>query len=221
MFAISGKMLTMLALVLAGAAVPASAQERSNQVLKDRLLACDRISDRLEELACYDAIVDSLDEDKAAETTTSDSAAVQAEQAVTPATVLVPAAIAAESVAETASLAPSAVSSPSETVPVAVQSDAENEPAAIDVAESEETRKEPNFEPFEAIIVDVWRTVDDRFAVKLDNGQTWRETAGSRITIPKKGWIVEVTKARFGGYRMKIENRKRLASVKLENQGPS
>ncbi len=234
MFAIFRKMSIALLFILAGAAVSVAAQDENVRTLKDRLLDCNGITDRLEELACYDAIVDSLDESAAEEATETESTvAVQAEPAVSPAAVIVPVVVATESVAATASSTPAI--SPSETaaassVPAAVsRSTVEPRPAAETVVaeaanatkddtESTMTRKAPKFESFEATIVDVWRTADDRFAVKLDNGQTWRETAGSRITIPKKGWTVEVRKANFGGYRMKIENRKRLASVKLQNQ---
>jgi len=235
MFGIFEKKSIALIFILAGAAVPVAAQGDTGRTLKERLLDCNDITDRLDELACYDAIVDSLDENPVAEVAEPDATmAVQTETAVSSALIIVPAAVATESAAATAPRAISADhDSPDAAVAAAVPAQVSRDTARPQVvaetvvvedskatredSDSEQVRKAPKFEPFEATIVDVWRTADDRFAVKLDNNQTWRETAGSRITIPKKGWTVKVTKGSFGGYRMKIENRKRLASVRLQD----
>lgn len=58
---------------------------------------------------------------------------------------------------------------------------------------------------------------DDRFSVTLDNGQTWRETQGSRVGIPEVGATVELKRGRFGGYRMNIDGIVRTAWVKRTN----
>ena len=66
----------------------------------------------------------------------------------------------------------------------------------------------------EATIVRSWKNYDERFSVELDNGQIWRETQGTRVGQPKVGKSVKITKGRWGGYRMKVENIKRIAWVR-------
>ena len=68
--------------------------------------------------------------------------------------------------------------------------------------------------PHEAEIVEVRMHHDGRFSVRLDTGEVWRETEGSRIRTPKPGQWVEVYKGTTGGYRMKIEGRPKLAWVR-------
>ena len=89
------------------------------------------------------------------------------------------------------------------------------EPAKVEAEEQKKVEKKEEFESLQATVVRAWKNpTDGRFAVELDNGQTWRETSGSRSLMPKQGKTVEITKSRFGGYRMKIEGIKRLASVR-------
>ena len=208
MFAIFGKKAALLTLLLASLAGSALAQDSDHRTLEDQLLDCNAITDRLEELACYDAVVESLEARAEEEAATSAMVNVKADSSFDSAA----AAVVAGGTAVTVS---SQTQSSPASGPAADLSNAavgkENEA----VVANDAVEKETKLAPFDATIVDVWRTQDDRFAVKLDNGQTWRETAGSRVTIPKKGWTVTVTKSRFSGYRMKIENRKRLASVRL------
>lgn len=78
--------------------------------------------------------------------------------------------------------------------------------------ESKETKQD--VEVIKATIVRSWRTTDGHFAVELDNGQVWRETAGTRVGQPKVGRSVEISNGRFGGSRMKIENMPSLAWVR-------
>lgn len=66
----------------------------------------------------------------------------------------------------------------------------------------------------EATIVRSWKNYDERFSVELDNGQIWRETQGTRVGQPKVGKSVKITTGRWGGYRMKVENIKRIAWVR-------
>lgn len=65
-----------------------------------------------------------------------------------------------------------------------------------------------------ATIVRSWRNHDGRFSVELDNGQIWRETQGTRVGFPKEGKSVEVFEGRFGGYRMRIEDIRKIAWVR-------
>jgi hypothetical protein len=208
MFAIFGKKAALLTLLLASLAVSALAQDGDRKNLEDRLLECNAIADRLEELACYDAVVESLEARTEEEASTSVMDDVKADSSVNSAAAVVVTGGAAVTVS-------SQTQRSTASVPVANPDDATAGKEKEDVVANDAIEKETKLTPFDATIVDVWRTQDDRFAVKLDNGQIWRETAGSRITVPKKGWTVKVTKSRFSGYRMEIENRKRLASVRL------
>ena len=64
------------------------------------------------------------------------------------------------------------------------------------------------------IIVRVWERHDGRFTVKLNNGQYWRETEGTRVGIPDVGDEVTVSRGLFGSYRMKIDGISRVAWVR-------
>ena len=66
----------------------------------------------------------------------------------------------------------------------------------------------------EATIVRSWRNHDGRFSVELDNGQIWQETQGTRVGLPKVERSVKISTGRWGGYRMKIDNIKRIAWVR-------
>lgn len=68
-----------------------------------------------------------------------------------------------------------------------------------------------------ATIVRAWRNHDGRFSVELNNGQVWRETQGTRVGMPKEGKSVEIFEGRFGGYRMRIEDIRRIAWVRRTN----
>ena len=99
-------------------------------------------------------------------------------------------------------------------------------------AEEEEEEEEKLPLEMRATIVRSWRNNDGRFSVELDNGQTWRETQGSRVAgpsdnnlvwggrnasgagLPREGRSVEVFEGRFGGYRMRIEGITQLAHVR-------
>lgn len=71
-----------------------------------------------------------------------------------------------------------------------------------------------NMESISATIEDVWPTIDDRFEVRLDNGQVWRETTNTRVRMPKPGSNVEISRASLGSFRMKVNNDNRLAGVR-------
>jgi hypothetical protein len=76
-------------------------------------------------------------------------------------------------------------------------------------------KKENEIDSIHATIVEVWPTIDNRFEVRLDNGQVWRETELTRIERkPRVGSAVRITRASLGGFRMKIGNDNRLAAVR-------
>ena len=77
-----------------------------------------------------------------------------------------------------------------------------------------EARKREREKSVVATITGVTEHHDGRFSVKLDNGQVWRETQGSKVGIPEAGARVELKHGRFGGYRMNIDGLYRTAWVK-------
>lgn len=86
---------------------------------------------------------------------------------------------------------------------------------SVDVASRSTREKESNVvDSIQAMIVRSWRNRDGRFSVELDNGQIWRETQGTRVGQPKVDKSVKITTGRWGGYRMKVENIKRIAWVR-------
>ncbi len=79
--------------------------------------------------------------------------------------------------------------------------------------EKKKKAKQPR-EIVNATIVRVTPQLDGRWSVTLDNGQVWRETQGSKVGLPDEGAAVELSKGRFGGYRMQIDGLYRTAWVK-------
>ena len=81
-------------------------------------------------------------------------------------------------------------------------------------AEQTDAEKAPELKSLHAIVVSSQNVGDERFLVQLDNGQVWQENDGLYIGLPKVGTPVEITKGRFGGYRMKIGNANKRTPVK-------
>lgn len=198
------KVAAVLPLMLAGIATQASPQVDKLAGLVDRLLVCDSIVELSRRLACYDVIAENLKQNRATVTNS------QSEETL-PAEILA----ANPTSADDAPAVSSATAVPrpdtdksrvDETFGFSVETRESTEQKSV--------RKKEEIKSIQAKITRVWGTSDGRFAVELDNGQRWRETSGSRIGMPKAGRSVEISKSRFGGYRMKIERIKRLASVR-------
>jgi hypothetical protein len=77
-----------------------------------------------------------------------------------------------------------------------------------------EAEKTPESKSLQAIVVSSRNVGDERFLVQLDNGQVWQENDGLYIGLPKVGTPVEITKGRFGGYKMKIGDANKRTPVK-------
>lgn len=60
--------------------------------------------------------------------------------------------------------------------------------------------------PFTAVITGVVRR-QDKFYVRLDNGETWKQTSSVRPRTPKIGMTVTFTKGRLGGWFAKFDDR--------------
>jgi len=223
---------TLVAVILAiGGSTLVSAQSETDE----QLLACDRIADAAEKMACFDAVVNSLKQ-------AGDAPVVESSSVIAPAT-NTPAAIApAAAVGATAAATPASAPEPESEAAADVQSslptDAPVEPVAVSApvatptdtpaeptassataaeefgfdkkkgktAEQKEADKKTELKSLQATIVRSWGISDERFAVQLDNGQVWHENGGLYIGLPKEGSRVEIVRGRFGGYSMKVGN---------------
>ncbi len=177
---------TRCLLLLAGlVAYGGVAQAEESASLQARLLVCDGIVGKDEKLACFNAIVDSLDR-----------SAPRAAQASEPQRHAEP--------TPTASV-------PAVSGPVA---EAATPQPDSDYGLTPKKERKAEAESFAATIVRVWMHHDERFSVELDNGQRWRETQGTRVGKPKEGAMVTVSPGSFGSFRMKIDGISRKAWVR-------
>ena len=170
-------------LTIAGAA-PAVAQVLAEGEVTKQILLCDDVVEVSERLACFNAIVDSLEAAPIVPAAKNPAASVSISEAPV--------------VASTA--APEIDDFGSEGIASRSNKEKEEESSVVDT--------------IEATIVRSWKNHDERFSVELDNGQIWRETQGTRVGQPKAGKSVKITKGRWGGYRMKVENIKKIAWVR-------
>lgn len=212
------------------AAVSVTAQDTVNSTTNHRLLACDAVVDSGERLACFNSVVESLKSPAEIQPATAPSAAADAEgetpEVPTPAAPARPTVGAAPSAPEPASAVSEPVSparqadAPAATggapsLSEAVFAGAPSAPPVDEEAADEETSGEKGDEPaIDAVIVKVWQQLDGRFTVRLDNGQVWRETQGTRVGMPDVGAAVTIRRGPFGSYRMKIEGISRVAWVR-------
>ncbi|MCI0517171.1 MAG: hypothetical protein L0Y45_04980 [Woeseiaceae bacterium] len=200
------------------------AQDEHGTTIERQLLACDAIGDTSERLACFDSVVENLGRDKASEatgpierpiavslteTSTNNAAAPAAAGEVVAASASVLAASEISQAGDVQAVAVEASQEPSQAQPPADRQQALAETADEDLDEKDLSGT--------AAIVRVWQNLDGRFSVELDNGQVWRETEGSRVGMPKVGNAVEVSRAAFGSYQMKIDGIARKARVRRTN----
>lgn len=169
------------ALFLVAALTPTSALAQDDAA--GEVLACDRINDPSDRLACFGDLADRLRQGGA-----------RASRVVPPR----PATLEAPSSASRS--ANSAVNPATST-----DDDFGRDSIKNKTGQDKERAKKKRDERLSASIVRRWKTADGHFAVELDNGQIWRETDGSKVRIPKRSTSVEIYRGRFGGYRMKIE----------------
>ncbi len=195
----NSKTAMIFAAVIGGAsAAPAVAQSLAEGEITEQLLVCDDVIDLTERLTCFNAIVDNLKAALVVPAANSPSTSVYATEA--------------PDVAPTE--APDVA--PTEARDVAPPASPEIDDFGSEGIVSRSTREEESsaVDHIEATIVRSWRNHDGRFSVELDNGQIWRETQGTRVGQPKVETSVKISTGRFGGYRMKFENIKRVAWVR-------
>lgn len=212
---------------------PVWSQDASQSATNDRLLACNAITDPTEKLECFASVVRELEQDTevpGAAPPSAEPIGMMPEPAASPA----PAAAAAAAAAPIVSSAPESKPQPdadagekSSTAIVATNSSSEadvstgsgekyfglkrDQLGAITVAELEALN---NLDFISATIVEVWSTIDNRFEIRLDNGQVWRETDGTRVRTPKVRSAARISRGSLGSYRMKVDNNNRQAGVR-------
>ena len=221
--------LVAAAIVPFGGSAAVGAQDDAQNRTNERLLACAGISDPAEKMACFDAVVEDLKQSPpapAAEPPSATALAPDTPAATAPAAAALATAVATpaapsepEPAAELQSSTPTDTLVEPTVTSDTVADDFGLEKKNVKTAEQKEEAKKEEFRSVQATIVRSWRIVDprladERFAVELDNGQVWQATEMHRVGLPKVGKSVEISKGRFGGYRMKINGIKKLARVR-------
>ncbi len=193
--------LTTMAMLAIGSADPVRAQGNTESETTDLFLACDKISDIHEKVACFDAVVNSVKQGRAAPAVGSPPPAAQSAISESPVVTAAPEPAAAEG----PSIPADAPDTPTAASATEVD-DFGRDSMKAERSEKKKKEKKEDMEPILAMIVRSWRNHDDRFSVELNNGQVWRETQGSRVgRMPREGRSVKISEGRFGGYRMKID----------------
>ncbi len=206
--------LMYVALLTMASAAPAVAQVLAEGEVTNQILLCDDVVEVSERLACFNAIVDSL---KAAPIVPAAKNPAES-VSISEAPVVEPTveSTAAPEIDDFGGEDVASKSASSEAPVVASTAASEIDDFGSEGIASKSTKEEESsvVDNIEATIVRSWKNYDERFSVELDNGQIWRETQGTRVGQPKVGKSVKITKARWGGYRMKVENIKRIAWVR-------
>ena len=195
----STRPLVVLALLVTLIPVRPVAADVANEQMTEQLLTCEEIAAPTERLRCLDAVLESLKSGASQPT--------------------LPGAVDAADVASAEATPPVVAAPPVSTQQVEAPPVAEEDRGLIETVEapsvsSSEDRyrrdeKTNIYEhapiPFHATIVSVKTHHDGRFSVQLDNGETWRETQGTRVRTPRRGRSVEVYEGTLGGLRMRID----------------
>ncbi len=203
------------AIVAIGGPMVTAAQDKTDE----RIRACGEVEDAAERMECFNALVESVNESPAEPDVSAVNAAPAAAATATkPATDTAAAATSAAPAEQ--SPAPAAATSATATATTSPATEADDfglEDSMAAEAEQQEKEEQKKSEP-ESIHSTITRSQKsglNHFVVRLDNGQIWEETDGSRrMGLPKVGLPVEINRGRFGGYRMKIGNDNQIAWVR-------
>ena len=188
----------------------AMAQEGAS--IEDAIAACSTIKNRSSRLECFDSLSNAVDEVSPEEPGAPETAS----RAIDGAAVRI------------APVAPPASEPPVEppTAPVAVApAPAPQEPVdSVEAAESDQRfliipREDPRAQAvrppeWSAEIVKVTLR-NDRIMVRLDNGETWKQTSRNRPRTPKVGMVAHFSKGLAGGWFVKFGERNGKYSVSL------
>ncbi len=214
--AIKTVVLISTAMVTVGGPIVTGAQDSAQDNTDERIRACGSIEDTTERMDCFNAVVEGLNEGSdAPDAPQNDANAAPAAATIEPAA---DSAAVTPSVASPAGAAATSATAASTTTP-ATEADEigpEDKKAADAGQKEKEQKAESEAASVHGTIVRSEKSGRNHFVVVLDNGQVWEETDGSRrMGLPKVGMPVKVYKGGFGGgYRMKIGNDNRIASVR-------
>jgi len=221
-------MVAITAVMAIGGFVSVYAQNDVQNEIDERLLGCAAIGDTAERIACFDDVVEGLQQDtESSEVADAESTAPAPAESLAEVSVpvaagatvtMVPSASAGATATESSSSSPPAASmdvGPAEASPGAAIEDVGPEDQIARAEKKEQKEREQETGPLHATIVRSVKSGDYHFVVVLDNGQVWEETDGSRrIALPRVGMSVVVTKGVFGSHRMKIGDDNRVARVR-------
>ncbi len=217
------------AIMAIGGTAPVCAQDGAQNGTTEQLLACDGMINPAERLACFNAVVEGLQQSPAAPAASSPSAlapaSVSAPPAARPTTTASPVAPSVAVAPEPAAADASSLSVDTPVAPTATSTTEVDdlgrdnmtaETVRQENEEQENEEKKKDAEVIQATIVRSWRNHDERFSVELDNGQVWRETPGKTRygLLPKEGRSVKIYVGGLGGYRMKVDGIPRVAWVR-------
>ena len=210
--------ITAVAIAIAiGCPIVTVAQDNAQDETDERIRACGKIENATERMDCFNTVVEDLDEGSdVADASPSD---VDAAAAASASEIAVVSEAAATTTAPSTAAGASAAASATSGVSSASEIDdfgLEEQKAAEAKQKEKEQKAENEVASVQSTIVRSDPSGLNHFVVVLENGQVWEETDGSRrIGLPKVGMPVEVYKGGFGGgYRMKIGNDNRIASVR-------
>jgi len=208
------------------------AQNDAQDEIDERLLACADLSDTAERIACFDDVVKGLKQGtESTEVAAAASTAAPPAPAESPSEAKAPLAAAAAATSIPSESTGAAATESSNASPLADANDVGSAEAPPNAAAEEfgledqiaQAEKEENIQQekasdegsVRATIVQSSRSGEYHFVVKLDNGQVWEETDGSRrIGLPRVGMPVEINSGAFGSFRMKIGDDNRTARVR-------
>ena len=178
------------------------ARAQDDAATSNRLLACDALEEPAARLECFNSVVEGL-KDPAEPPPAPEVRPAPAPVARTPAAAPEP--------------APAPVFEPAPASVPEPQAEPAPRPAPVAATPQQDAKpavKEPRDATGPARIDRVWENHDGRFTVRLDNGEVWRETQGTRVGIPDVGATVEISRSLFGSYRMKIDGIPTIAWVR-------
>lgn len=219
--------IAIAAVMAIGGFVSVYAQNDAQNETDERLLACAAIGDTVERIACFDDVVEGMQQDtKSSEVASTESPAMPT-AVESPSEVLAPVvagAVATATVVESTNASAPEESRVMESAEASSNSAVENFGIEDQTAraDKEQKKQEEKEKEKESEIVSVNSTImrsvksgEYHFVVVLENGQVWEETDGSRrIGLPRVGMTVEIKKGLFGSYRMKIGDDNRVARVR-------
>ncbi len=77
-----------------------------------------------------------------------------------------------------------------------------------EIREKQQKEEEQVLKEIKLTVVEIAYTTIKKFVLFMENDQIWKQKDGGKIWFPKGRFEVEIKKGLFGGYKMKIPNKK-------------